>query len=263
MIKLIAMDMDDTVLNSRSEISGRTKQVIKAAVEKGIAVTFATGRMYSSCRPFALELSMDVPLITYNGALIQRALSDEVLFHQPVPLTAAQQITRWAEEKGHHLQAYVNDRVYVCERNEKALWYGRHAGVEIYDVGSLVAFLQQEPTKMLIMAEPHTIDPIMGELQNLCGNAVHMARSKAAFLEIVHPTVSKGIALKYLAEQLGISRAEVMAVGDGYNDLEMLEYAGVSVAMGNAHQHVKDQADYVTESNENDGVARAIERLAL
>jgi hypothetical protein len=263
MIKLIAMDMDDTVLNSKLEVSGRTKEVIRAAVAKGIFVTFATGRMYSSCRPFAMELELDVPLITYNGALIQRAMSNEKLFHQPVPLGVAQQIVQWTEQHGHHIQLYIDDKVYVKARNEYAIWYGNHAKVEIYDVGDLTAFLQQEPTKMLIMSDAARIDGLLGELQGLCNSAVYMARSKPTFLEIVHPEVSKAKALDYLAKQLGVEREEVMAIGDGFNDLEMLEYAGLSVAMDNAHPRVKEQADYVTASNENDGVAKAIEKFVL
>jgi Cof subfamily protein (haloacid dehalogenase superfamily) len=263
MIKLIAMDMDDTALNNELEISGRTREVIQAAVAKGIHVTFATGRMYCSCRRFALELGLDVPLITYNGALIQRVLSDEILFHQPVPLKEARKIAQWADQNGHHLQLYVDDRVYVRECNDKAVWYGHHAGVEMFAVGPLSEFLSKEPTKMLIMADAEKLQQITRELRELCGDAVSITRSKPTFLEIVHPDVSKGKALAHLADFLGIERQAVMAIGDSYNDLEMIEYAGYGVAMDNAHQSIKERADFVTTSNNDDGVAEAIEKFAL
>jgi Cof subfamily protein (haloacid dehalogenase superfamily) len=263
MIKLVAIDMDDTVLNAQLEISERTKAAIRAAVAKGAAVTFATGRMYCSCRRFALELGLDVPLITYNGALIQQAISGAVLYHQPVPITVAAKVTQWAEEHRHHLQLYVGDRVYVSKCNDKALWYGKHSGVEVYDVGSLTSFLTVEPTKMLMMVEILSIDGVMEELYKLCGTTIHMSRSKPTFLELVHPQVSKGHALAYLANLLGVERSAVMAIGDGCNDLEMLEYAGLSVAMGNADPRVKEQADYITDTNEQDGVAKAIEKFIL
>jgi Cof subfamily protein (haloacid dehalogenase superfamily) len=263
MIKLIAMDMDDTVLNNKLEISGRTREVIQAAVAKGIFVTFATGRMYCSCRRFALELGLDVPLITYNGALIQRVLSDEILFHQPVPFKEARKITQWAEQNSHHLQLYVDDRVYVRECNDKAVWYGHHAGVEMFAVGPLPEFIAKEPTKMLIMADADNLQQITAELRELCGNALSLTRSKPTFLEIVHADVSKGKALAHLAQSLGIERQEVMAIGDSYNDLDMIEYAGLGVAMGNAQQFIKERADFVTTSNNDDGVAEAIERFAL
>lgn len=263
MIKLIAIDMDDTVLNDSLEISGRTREAIHAAVANGVVVTFATGRMYCSCRRFALELGLDVPLITYNGALIQQAISGAVLFHQPLPLAVAAKITRWAEQQHLHLQLYVDDRVYVSESNDKALWYGRHSKVEVNAVGSLQGFLKAEPTKMLMMLDALSIEKVMQELNQLCGTAVAMSRSKPTFLELVHPQVSKGQGLAYLASLLGIEREAVMAIGDGFNDLEMLEYAGLSVAMGNAHPRIKEQADYITDSNEHDGVANAIEKFVL
>lgn len=263
MIKLVAIDMDDTVLNNRLEISGRTKAVIRAAVDKGIAVTFATGRMYCSCRRFALELGLDVPLITYNGALIQQAISGAVLFHQPVPITAAAKIIQWAEQHHHYLQVYIGDKVFVSERNDKALWYEKHSSIEVYDVGSLTSFVTAEPTKMLMMLDKLSIESVMEELGEICGSSVNMFRSKPTFLEMVHPQVSKGHSLAYLAKLLRVDRDEVMAIGDGYNDIEMLEYAGLSIAMENANPRVKEQADYITDSNEQDGVAKAIERFIL
>lgn len=258
MIKLIAIDMDDTVLNNKLEITDYTRKVIKTAVEQGIYITFATGRMYGSCRRFADELGLEVPLITYNGALIKQVKTEKVLFHQPVPLSVAQQIATWAERAKYYLQVYVNDNVYVREQNDKADFYSNHAKVEVHAVGDLTAFLAEAPTKMLIMAEQDNIEKVERELQELCGPTIYMARSKPTFLEIVHPVVSKGNALAYLANMLDVKRQDVMAIGDGHNDLEMLEYAGFSVAMGNAHPHVKEQADFVTVTNEEDGAAKAI-----
>lgn len=261
MVKLIAVDMDDTVLNNKLEMTDYTRKVIKKAVRQGVHVTFATGRMYCSCRRFADELALDVPLITYNGALIKQAKSAAVLYHQPVPLAAAREIVRWSERAGQYLQIYVNDTLYVRELNDLALGYGRRARAEVCAVGRLSQFLTQEPTKMLIITEQDQIAGIEQELRGLYGEAVHLTRSKPTYLEILHPQVSKGQALSFLADSLDIRREEVMAIGDGDNDLEMLAYAGVSVAMGNAHPHVQARADFVTGTNEEDGAAKAIERV--
>lgn len=261
MIKLIAVDMDDTVLNSKLEMTEYTRNTIKAAIRKGICLTFATGRMYRSCRPFAEELGLDVPLITYNGALIKQAKSEKVILHQPVPLSTAQKIVAWAERANYYVQAYVHDKLYVRKLCDEALFYSKLANVEVFEVGDLSGFLSEAPTKLLLVAEEDNILKVERELKELCGSAVHLTRSKPTFLEILHPVVSKGNALAHLAGMLGFGRQEVMAIGDGCNDIEMLEYAGVSVAMGNAHPYVKAQADFVTASNEEDGAAKAIERF--
>lgn len=261
MIKLIAVDLDDTVLNSKLEITDYTKKTIRAAVDKGIHVTFATGRMFCSCRRFAEELELDVPLITYNGALIKHIKSEKVLYHQAVPLSSARKIAAWAGNFQHDLLLFINDNVYVRELNEKARFYANHAKVPVSEVGDLAAFLTEAPTKMLILEEADNMGIIERELQALCGNTVHRARSKPNFLEIVHPEVSKGKGLAYLADLLGVRQQAVMAIGDGYNDLEMLEYAGVSVAMGNAPPFIKERADLVTDTNEEDGAAKAIDQV--
>lgn len=261
MVRLIAVDMDDTVLNNKLEITGYTREVIKEAVRQGVYVTFATGRMFRSCRPFAAELDLDIPLITYNGALIKQAKSETVLYHQPVPLTVAREIAAWSGRTRHHLQIYVHDKLYVREINEKALLYGNRAQVEVIALGDLAGFLTEAPTKMLVITDQDHITEVERELRDTHGQTVHLTRSKPTFLEILHPAVSKGEALAYLAGMLGVPREEVMAIGDGYNDLEMLVYAGVSVAMGNAQPYIKARADFVTLTNEEDGAAKAIERV--
>lgn len=263
MIKLIAVDMDDTILNNRLQLTDYTKSVVKAAMERDIHVTFATGRMYPSCRPFAEQLDLDLPLITYNGAMIKQAKSENLLFHQPVPLSVAREIVAWTEQTGHYLQVYVNDKVFVQTYNDKAALYSNHAKVEVHAVGDLNTFLTEAPTKMLLMAEQNNIVHVQQQMDQLFGDAINTARSKPTYLEILHPEVSKGAALAHLACLLGVRREEVMAVGDGYNDIEMLDYAGVSVAMGNAHPYVKERADFVTATNEEDGAAKAIERFVF
>lgn len=263
MIKLVALDMDDTLLSAGHEISARNADVIRRATAQGVTVTIATGRMFRSAQPFAQGLGLDVPLITYNGALVKNLLSGETLLHRPIAAEAAAQVLTIFKQKGWYLQSYVDDVLYVAERNEKALYYEKLARVSATALGDDFYTWRQTPTKMLAMAEPNEVKVMQKLLQSLFGDKLYLALSKPTYLEMVNPAVNKGTALAFLAEKLGIERQEVMAVGDSFNDLDMIEYAGLGVAMGNAPEEVKSRAQAVVGTNDNDGVAQAFERYVL
>ncbi|SDF62979.1 Cof-type HAD-IIB family hydrolase [Sporolituus thermophilus] len=260
-IKLIAVDLDDTLLDNSLAVSARAREAIAQAVAQGITVTVATGRMYRSALPYARQLGLDVPLITYNGALIKAALSGEVLLHRPLAEDVAHEVLAFSRQRGWYIQVYLDDVLYVTELNERALYYETIAGVKAVPVGDRLYDLPGAPTKLLVMAEPADILRIQEEVQARFGDRLYAVVSKPNYLEMVHPAVNKGAALAFLAEMLGISRDEVMAIGDSHNDLDMLEYAGFGVAMGNASERVKAVAQAVTRGNDEDGVAEAIEKI--
>jgi Cof subfamily protein (haloacid dehalogenase superfamily) len=257
-IKLIALDMDDTLLDKTNRVSPRTREVIRQAVESGVTVTIATGRMYGSALPFALQLGLDVPLITYNGALIKCSLSGETLLHNPIDEATAKEVLRLFREKGWYIQSYLNDCLYVDTLNEKARYYEKLSGIKAVPVGDQLYTMEGAPTKLLAMAEPGEIRMISETVKADFGDRLYAAVSKPNYLEMVNPAVNKGQALEFLAARLGLERSEVMAVGDSINDLDMLEYAGWGVAMGNAGDTVKAAANAVTCANDADGVAEAI-----
>lgn len=263
MIKLVALDMDDTLLNTNHEISPRTAEVIRQATMQGVTVTIATGRMYSSARPFAEGLGLDVPLITYNGAMIKAVLSGETLLHCPVESAVARQVLAFFRERGWYIQSYVNDVLYVEQINDKARYYEKLAKIPATAVGDDLYTKLDCPTKLLALAEPTEIIEMRDVLKPLFGDRLYIAISKPNFLEMVNPAVNKGMALSFLAKQLGIGHEQVMAVGDSFNDLDMIEYAGWGVAMGNAPDEVKRRAQAVVASNAQDGVAEAFEKYVL
>lgn len=263
MIKLVALDMDDTLLNQHNVISLRNAEVIRRAAEQGVTVTIATGRMYRSARPYAEGLGLDVPLITYNGALVRGALSGETLLDRPIAAELASEVLALFQEKGWHIQTYVNDELYVAEHNKWSDAYSTLAKVPAIELGGAFYTLRQAPSKMLAMAEPDQITDIRQTMQTRFGSQLFVAISKPTYLEIVNPVVNKGTALAFLAERLGIQREQVMAVGDSFNDLDMIEYAGWGVAMGNAPNPVKQRAQAVVSDNANDGVAEAFEQFVL
>ncbi|MBP2649558.1 MAG: yidA 2 [Firmicutes bacterium] len=250
-IKLIALDLDDTLLNNGKKVSLRASKAIRQAVKQGVTVTMATGRMYKSALPYALELELDVPIITYNGALVKWSKSGETLFHQPIDSATTREVLSLFKERGWYVQAYVDDQLYVDKLNSKSDYYERMTGIAAIPLDEKFYKLEGEPSKMLAIAEPEDIGGIRQVMADTFGSRLNLAVSGPRYLEIVNPMVNKGMALKFLAESLGIVRAEVMAVGDSQNDLSMIKYAGFGVAMGNAM------------ANDADGVAEAIENYVL
>jgi Cof subfamily protein (haloacid dehalogenase superfamily) len=262
-IRLVALDLDDTLLDRSRKVSPRAKAAIKAAVAQGVTVTVATGRMYPSALPYARQLALDVPLITYNGALVRAALSGETLLHRPIAEATAHRLLALFRERGWHVQVYLNDVLFVRVRDANCRAYEAIAGLEAVSVGDELWSLKGAPTKLLTMAEPHRIPEIEAAVRELCGDRVYITASRPTFLEMTDPAATKGAALAFLAGRLGIGREAVMAVGDSMNDLDMIEYAGWGVAMGNAAPPVKAAARAVTAANDADGVAAAIEEYVL
>ena len=262
-IKLVALDMDDTLLSCSLTVSPRTGEAIRQAVAQGVTVTIATGRMYRSALPYALQLGLDVPLITYNGGLIRNCRSGETLYHQPLDEAVAHEVLALFRDKGWYIQSYVNDTLYVAERNETAIFYEKLAGVPTVPLGDDFYTMPGTPTKMLALMDSVRMDEIERAVRHGFAGRLTALRSKPIYLEITHPLVNKGQALDFLVRRLGITREQVMAVGDSQNDLDMIRYAGWGVAVSNAADNVKAAAQAVTGHHDAEGVAEAIEQYVL
>lgn len=262
-IKLVALDMDDTLLSRGLTVSPRTAEAIRRSVAQGVTVTIATGRMYRSALPYALQLGLDVPLITYNGGLIRNCQSGETLYHQPLDEAVAHEVLALFRDKGWYIQSYVNDTLYVPERNEKARYYETLSGVPTVALGDDFYTMSGAPTKMLVLSDVDQLDEITRTVRHLFADRLNVTRSKPTYLEITHPKVNKGEALDFLVRRLGITREQVMAVGDSQNDLDMIQYAGWGVAVSNAADNVKAAAQAVTGHHDAEGVAEAIEQYVL
>lgn len=264
-IRLVAMDLDDTLLRDDFTLSPRVVKAVREAQARGVKMTIATGRTPVSVRPYAEQLGLDLPVITYHGAMIQKVLKGEVLFRRVIPSAVTAEIVREVIRRGIYTQIHLRDRVITSKFSDWSREYRRIASVPIEEA-DLAQLLRQEPEgveKILIMDEEETLDQLVSILEEDYGRDVHFTKSKPSFLEVVEKSVNKGAALAALAEGWGIAQSEVMAIGDSYNDIEMLRYAGLGVAMGNARSEIQACADVVTLSNEEDGVARALERYVL
>jgi len=262
-IKLIAVDLDDTMLSRELTITSRVKEAVAAVRAAGVHFTISTGRMYPSAARFARELGIDLPLIVYQGALVKNSFSGEVLLYRPLPLVYAREIITRVHQLGYHMNGYLGDRLLVESDNLEGRRYATMSGVEAEVVGDLNEFFECDPTKLLVIAKEPQLDQLQAELAPVYRGNVHIVKSKPHFLEFSHINATKGDALAYLANYFGVQREEIMAVGDSYNDIEMLEYAGVGVVVANAREEIKLIANYVTSQPYGEGVVEALERYVL
>lgn len=264
-VKLVALDLDDTLLDCGLRISPRCIQTIQAVRKQGVIATIATGRMFKSVLPYARQLEMDVPLITYQGAWVKNSLSGEVLYYRPVDRELARAVFEFFDCCGVHYHSYFDDNLCMENLTEEGRYYAQIAGVKPVIVDNLYAELEnREPFKIMGITfnEKMLLDMELS-LKNRFGRELYITRSKPNFLEVMNRQATKADALQVVAEHYGIDRSNVMAIGDSYNDMDMLEWAGLGVAMGNAPKDVKEAADYVTTSNEEEGVAEALRRFVL
>jgi len=264
-IKLVALDLDDTLLDPNLRISEESVRAIQEVRKRGVRITISTGRMYLSALPYALQLGIDVPLITYQGAFVKNSLSEEVLYLKPVPAQAAREVIQFFQCSGVHCHSYFGDRLVMESLTEEGKYYTKLAGVEATIVDDLADSLETNAALKIMAISNHEqkLLDLERKLKFKYGEKLHITRSKPYFLEVMHIEADKAKALEVIARHYQIDRRDVMAIGDSYNDLEMIKWAGVGLAMGNAFQPVKDAADFVTSSNEEEGVAEALRRFIL
>jgi Cof subfamily protein (haloacid dehalogenase superfamily) len=261
--RLVAIDVDGTLLARGRPISAAVRQAIARAREHGVAVTLASGRMFPLVEPLAAELGLSSPLICYGGALIVDPVARGPLYRCGVPLDLAREVIRAARARALSARVYVDDRVYVDVVRPGHFNYESLIRVRAIEVGDLLRFLARDPSHLAIDAEPGRTRDLVVEMRRLFAPRLNVTTGHPLLTEFSHPEVHKGSGLAWLARHLGVPPTEVLAIGDDWNDLEMLRYAGLGVAVANAHPDVLAMADAVVPAVEDDGVAVAIERYVL
>lgn len=269
-IRLLVLDIDGTIAGKDNQIRELVKQAVQAAQVKGIQVAIATGRMYRSALRFHREIVSTLPLLAYQGAWIQDPATQKILRHWPVSKPTVLQLLDYFEQPELRsllsVHFYIDDQLYVRELTPATQAYSERSGIQAIPVGDLRHTLTTEPTKVLALCDDAAvIDNLLGSLRKTYTPAeLYLTKSVATFFEATHPSANKGTAVRYLTEEiLGLSAHNVIAVGDNFNDVEMLEYAGIGVAMGNAPAAVQSIAQWVAPSVEQDGAAAAIEEFLL
>ncbi len=264
MIKLVALDLDGTIVNDRLEISPKVLKLLQHLLTKaGVKVVLATGRMFFSALPFAREIGITDPLVVYQGAMVRELdAGHTVRFHAPIGLELAQEVLAMLVQEKYDVNLYMNDDLWTHPANRFAEYYMKKAGVTPIYHDDLLSCMTIAPTKLMVIDDDR-LDHLLEHLGRHYLGRLSFCRSRSNFCEIIDISASKWNALKSLAETWGIEPKEIMAIGDQGNDLSMICGAGVGVAMGNAPDDVKAQANYVTLPIDQDGVAEAIERFVL
>ncbi len=261
-IKLAAIDLDDTLLDSRHRISPACIKAIQRVNKQGVHVILATGRMYRATIPYAQQLGLDLPLITYQGALVKHGYSGDVLYERTIGMDLALKITDLLESRRIDYHIYANDQLYTRKLVPVLEKHTRVTGIEpmlVKDIADI--FKESLPLEIMAVFERKSQrQDIEQKIINLYGEHLHMTKFKYDSLEIMDRCATKARALEAVAAHLNIHQHEVMAIGDSYNDLPMIRWAGIGVAVGNAHPLVKEAADFITGSNEEDGVILALEK---
>jgi Cof subfamily protein (haloacid dehalogenase superfamily) len=266
-IRLLALDLDDTLLRSDLTISFRTRNAIKRAESAGIVVVLASGRVPAAMDRFARLLGMHKRkgyLICNNGSIIQESQSGDIVYDIRIPPELALIAYDLAEAEGFPVQIYENDVMYISRANEFADYDQKITGLRQVMVENFRAMVASGCYKLLIPGDPMILGPLEQLMQSYVGNDLTIFTSKSYYLEILPPKTDKGTSLARVAEQLGIAKEAVLAIGDSMNDEAMLRWAGVGVAMVNGDDRIKSIADMVTDkSNDDDGIADLIERYIL
>lgn len=263
-IELVALDLDGTLLAPDHSVGLRSAEAIAEAVDRGIKVVLCTARPPRSSNRIHHALGLDTLQINHNGALIVDPVRDRVVFHKPLEPAFARTITQLVRGIAPKLPIGVDvvDRVFIDSPERKV---GEHPEVGVS--GDTRAHLDdaftQPITKIFLIGEPDVLGGMQAELQKRFGNAVAFASSHMRLLQIMHGDADKAAALQKVADHYDIDRKRVMAVGDAPNDLSMIHWAGLGIAMQNGYESVRRAASFTVPSNADDGVADAIRKYVL
>lgn len=261
--RLVAIDIDGTLVDHNKSISDRTVETIKKVMDMGVKVTLSTGRPIMGVRKFIKLLGLEVPVITYNGAAVVDSKSEEVLFSRNLPEEDARIILEMGLERDVTMCIWSGNRLYGNKLDFRINEYKKLSGIEPVQTTDFEPLIARGIPKILWTDDKERSARWRDDFSKVELKETTCCASNAYFTEFFNVNVSKGIALSKVAEQLGVSLSETIAFGDAMNDLPMLEAAGMGVAMGNADERVKAVADYVTLTNDEDGVADALEKLIL
>jgi hydroxymethylpyrimidine pyrophosphatase-like HAD family hydrolase len=272
---LLALDVDGTLLDSAGALRPRVRAAVRAAADAGCTVALATGRRYSSAVDVAVALGLDAPLILHNGAVVQRARSGAIVTASPLGLGAAHAVAAAVGAAGCQVIAFPLPSGGDVVLAGPAELDGELAALYLAECGTLVQrrplddlFDGVGPLTLVAMDAEHRLDGLAAALAGradcrLTRNTFPLWGRKFHVLDVLAPGCSKAAALVALAERLGVPLAETVAVGDHWNDAEMLAVAGLGIAMGNAPPGVQAQADRVTGTCDDDGLAQALEPLTF
>jgi Cof subfamily protein (haloacid dehalogenase superfamily) len=264
-IRLLATDLDGTLINKNQLIPPRTRAVLRQVVEQGVYVAIATGRGYLPARQYWQELGLNAPIICYQGLRVYMPETGDIIYQRNFQESQIRRIIEVCHR--HHIPAnmYAADEcVYTEAEDPRILALLAMEGTPYYQVSDLLAVKDIDPVKCILVIEAQQLAGIGPMLQpELEPEGIHLVPSYSTVIEAVPLDVSKGAALSFLAQYLGVSAAETMAIGDHDNDVEMIRWAGCGVAMASGSESIRQAADVIAPSVEIEGAATIFEELIL
>jgi len=264
-IKLIAIDLDGTLLTEDKQITQATAETLREAMDvAGVRVVLASARPPRTVLGFYRQLRLDTPAICCNGALVYMPATGQILIHRPIPTRLAVRAVQRARQLYPKIiiSAEIIDRWYTT-RFSRAHHDSPDTGARPDVVGPVESWLNRPATKLLLIDKQERLSDVGLALREELADELTIAQTEENLLQVIHRLASKGRCLRSVAAQLGIDRSEVMAAGDNANDVGMLRWARLGVAMGNASPKAMEAADYVTDTNDADGLAAAVRRAVL
>jgi Cof subfamily protein (haloacid dehalogenase superfamily) len=266
MYKAVFLDMDGTLLKSDHSVSELTIQTIQTLTSKGIPVILVSARPLNAVLPTfgRIGLPAHYPIVTLNGSYIVEA--ETPIFQAMIDLDITHQVAEHVRPFGATI-AYYLQREWYSETSDAWTDHEQRIMDVKVKVGPVAGFIKDwshrniGPNKLMVMSEPENIDKIQTHLRALYNGQLNIYPSKPTYLEVMETRGSKSNAVKFISERLGLTPPEIIAMGDNYNDREMIQFAGMGVAMGNAPDEIKAAADYVTDTNNKDGVRLALEKF--
>ncbi len=267
MYKIIALDMDGTLLNSEHQISPENKRAIEQAKQKGVKVVLASGRPLKGMQAYLDELNIDSDndfVLFFNGSMVKNVGTDEIIHSETISGKTAKEVAALANDLGVNVHAFSQVHGLITPKNSK---YTQHeANINKLDITEMDFGLLEDDhpiIKAMLVDEPEKLSQAIKSIPQSWYQRFTIVQSAPFFLEFLNPSANKGVGVKAIADHLGYSADEVICMGDAENDHHMLEYAGLGVAMENAMEQTKAIADVVTVSNNEHGVARIIEEYIL
>lgn len=262
MIKMIATDIDGTILPYHGEFSQKTKDCVKKLNESGIKVILVTGRMHSSATPLAAQLGLNLPIISYQGGLI-KDMDGKTLFQTELNSDIAKEIIQWGRKNNVHLNLYIDDKLYVEQDDEIIKYYIQGKFVD-YTVCSFDD-LEIKNVNKLLAIDIHDANRVTSWVDILKSKYpdLYIVKSTPYFCEIGSADAKKSIGVEFLCKMWGIDKSEVLAIGDQNNDIDLIQSGGVGIAMENGTPELKQVANYITDSVENDGFVKAVEKFVF